>query len=406
MIRNTASRSIAAVSGEPSSSAVATGTLAALATILFFLITALPVSAQTVRPPDNAVTNAAPPQDGANPANVPSKVKTQNADHWRGVRSGVRGNVSIPDKKAGVLVQSQGEEWRQTRTAVLPRYGSYALFGVLFALATFYLIRGRIKISRGLSGRTIERFTDIERMGHWLMAVSFIILGLTGLNLIYGKEVLMPLLGKDLFASMTALGKWLHNYIAFAFMAGLVMTFVFWLRHNIPNSADVRWLAEGGGMFSKNSHPPARKFNAGQKILFWLIMLSGLSISLSGLALLFPFQFSMFGPTFALLNVFGFDLPTNLARVEEMQYAALWHGIVGLFMMCIIIAHIYIGSIGMEGAFDAMGSGQVDENWAREHHNLWAEEVLGPDPDAGHGNAAAGGEGAAKPGDGTPEAAT
>ncbi|MEH6833186.1 MAG: formate dehydrogenase subunit gamma, partial [Falsihalocynthiibacter arcticus] len=73
---------------------------------------------------------------------------------------------------------------------------------------------------------------------------------------------------------------------------------------------------------------------------------------------------------------FGFDpLPYPLAPQEEMQYAQLWHAIVSLVLTAIIFAHIYIGSVGMEGAFDAMGSGEVEEQWAREHHSLWVEDV-------------------------------
>ncbi len=344
----------------------------------FCLLLAHPSYAQTVRPPENAVTNAMPDagKRETRPASVPSKVTTENAEFWRDVRSGVQGNVSIPDKKAGVLVQAAGEEWRHTKASSVPRFGAYILLGMLAALALFYGLRGRIRVAGGLTGQTIERFSDVERMAHWLMAVSFVILGLTGLNIVYGKSILMPILGKDAFASLAMLGKWLHNYVAFAFMVGLAASFVFWVRHNIPSRIDIEWLAQGGGLFSKDKHPPSRKFNAGQKILFWLIMLSGLSISLSGLALLFPFQFSMFSKTFAFLNLFGFGLPTDLKAVEEMQYAATWHSIVGIVMVAVIFAHIYIGSIGMEGAFDAMGSGQVDVNWAREHHNLWAEEVI------------------------------
>ena len=138
-------------------------------------------------------------------------------------------------------------------------------------------------------------------------------------------------------------------------------------------------------MFSKHDHPPAKKFNAGQKILFWLIMLGGVSISLSGISLMLPFEFHLFSKTFAMLNVFGFNLPTNLTSVEEMQYAATWHGIVALFLVCVIFGHIYIGTIGMEGAFDAMGSGEVDLNWAKEHHGLWVEEELGKDAIAPRG---------------------
>jgi formate dehydrogenase subunit gamma len=136
------------------------------------------------------------------------------------------------------------------------------------------------------------------------------------------------------------------------------------------------WLAKGGGLFVKGSHPPAWKFNAGQKILFWLVMLGGLSLSLSGLALMFPFQTALFAKTFALVNMLGFKLPTDLTPIQEMQYATSWHGIVALGLIVVVIGHIYIGTLGMQGAFSAMGSGQVDVNWAKEHHSLWAEREI------------------------------
>ena len=127
-------------------------------------------------------------------------------------------------------------------------------------------------------------------------------------------------------------------------------------------------------MFWRGSHPPARKFNAGQKILFWLIILGGVSISLSGIALMFPFEFAFFAKTFQFLNIFGLDLPETLTPMQEMQYNQLWHAIMALFLTAVVIGHIYLGTIGMEGAFDAMGTGKVDLNWAREHHGLWVEE--------------------------------
>ncbi len=134
-------------------------------------------------------------------------------------------------------------------------------------------------------------------------------------------------------------------------------------------------------MFTKGTHVSAKKFNAGQKVVFWLVVLAGASISYSGLSLMFPFTFEPFAPTFAAINVFGFDLPTELTALQEMQLTQVWHGIVALLLIALIIAHIYIGSLGIEGAFDAMGTGQVDENWARQHHNLWAAEMgLEPHP--------------------------
>ncbi|WP_436640268.1 formate dehydrogenase subunit gamma [Microbaculum sp. FT89] len=300
---------------------------------------------------------------------------TSDTEFWRAIRSGAQGTVSIPDKNAGTLVQSEGETWRALRNGPLSTWGAWGLLGMIVLLALFFLVRGRIRIEHGWAGRTIVRFGEFERMGHWLLAVSFIILGLTGLNVLYGRYVLLPVIGADAFAALSLWGKLAHNYVAFAFMLGLAYIFVMWVANNIPNRHDVIWLLKGGGLFSKHSHPPARKFNAGQKILFWLVILGGVSISLSGIALMFPFQTSLFAKTFAILNVFGAGLPTDLTALQEMQLAQLWHAIMALILIIAILGHIYIGTIGMEGAFDAMGSGEVDLNWAKEHHSIWVEEM-------------------------------
>ncbi len=163
--------------------------------------------------------------------------------------------------------------------------------------------------------------------------------------------------------------------IAFAFMLGIVLMFVLWVRHNIPTLADLRWIAVGGGLFTKGMHPPAKRFNAGQKLIFWAVVLGGGSLSVSGIALLFPFEGSVWAGTFSALNTLGFDLPTQLTALQETQLSVIWHSLVALIMIAVIIGHIYIGSVGMEGAIDAVGTGQVDINWAREHHSLWVEEV-------------------------------
>jgi formate dehydrogenase subunit gamma len=309
--------------------------------------------------------------------NVPGGAlgNTSDPDFWRAIRRGTEGTVSIPDQKAARLVQSEGESWRAVRNGPLAVYGVWALLGTVIVLALFFLLRGRVKIDAGKSGRTITRFDNIERAGHWLLAVSFIVLALTGLNITYGRYVLKPVIGPDAFAAITQFGKLSHNFVGFAFIAGLVMVLVMWLLHNIPDRTDVVWLAKGGGLFSKHSHPPARKFNAGQKIIFWLVILGGASLALSGIALMFPFQFGMFADTFAILNVFGLGLPTDLTVVQEMQFSQIWHTAMAIFLTMVILAHIYIGTIGMEGAFDAMGSGEVDFNWAREHHSLWVEDL-------------------------------
>ncbi len=281
-------------------------------------------------------------------------------------------DVPLP---ADATAPSGGDIRRAVREEPVLTFGMWALGGTLAALALFYLLRGRIRIEHGKAGVTILRFSALERFGHWLLATSFIVLGLTGLAMLYGRPVLIPVVGKQAFAAFMTYGELAHNLLAFAFMAGLALTFVTWVAHNLPGRHDVAWLLKAGGLFSKNAHPHARKFNAGQKIIFWSTMLLGVSLSLSGIALLFPFELHLFGKTFAALNVLGLNLPTDLTPLQEMQLSQLWHAAISLVMMALILAHIYIGTLGMEGAFDAMGSGQVDLNWAREHHDLWVEEA-------------------------------
>lgn len=327
-----------------------------------------------VRPPSGPDA-----QKWGEPAQLPVTVVPQQSDPkiWRDIRFGVVGMVSTPDKKAGLLIQSGGVDYLSFRNVSVRSWGAWGLAGVLAVLVVFFVVRGRIRIDSGPSGRTVERFNFLERFAHWLTAGSFIILALTGLNMLYGRQVLIPVLGLDAFAALTNAGKFAHAYLGFAFMAGVVLIIILWVRHNLPDRTDLTWIARGGGLLVKGSHPPARKFNFGQKMIFWVVVLGGISISVSGVALLFPFTLAYFADSFAFANLFGFSLPTELSMLEEMQLSQVWHAIVGLILTVIIIAHIYIGSLGMEGAFAAMGSGQVDENWAREHHSLWFEETAG-----------------------------
>ncbi len=318
--------------------------------------------------------------DPANAAPITDHLGAQgglsHSDAWRAIRyNEIDPTTQVRGPAVEVLIQDGGVSWYQLREGPMITYGGGALLGIIALLALFYLLRGRIKIEGGPAGTTIERFKPIERFGHWLLAGSFIALGLTGLITLMGRSFLIPVMGPDAFATLAAGSKWLHNNVAWAFMLGLVMTFCMWIAHNIPNKLDWQWIKAGGGIFTKG-HPSAKKFNAGQKIIFWTVMVLGFSVSLSGLSLLFPFEMPMFAETFGFINsILGTNFPTVLTPHEEMQYANIWHSIVAFLMMVAIIAHIYIGSVGMEGAFDAMGNGQVDLEWARQHHDLWVEEV-------------------------------
>lgn len=305
------------------------------------------------------------------------------SDVWRGIRFDSAEMIASSRGPAStVLIQDSGMWWLEFRKGPLLTYGGYLLLGTLALLALFLLVRGRIRIDGEPSGETIQRFAAFERFAHWLLAGSFIVLAITGLVQLAGRFFIVPLIGKEAFASIAIAGKWAHNNISWAFMLALVLIFVFWVVENIPNRHDLKWLAVGGGLFSKGVHPPARKFNAGQKLIFWAVVVFGASISASGLSLLFPFELPMFAATFEKVNALGLPqlfgmepLPTQMPPHQEMQLAQLWHAIMSFVLMAIILGHIYLGSVGMEGAFDAMGSGQVDTQWAKEHHGLWYDEV-------------------------------
>ena len=305
-----------------------------------------------------------------------------DADLWRGLRydeADIRTQNHGP--ASHTLIQDGGMRWLAFRAGPLQFWGALGLGATLAVLAVFYLIRGRVRLEHPPQGRFIERFKPVERFAHWLLATSFIVLGVTGLISLFGRKVFIPIFGLDAFASVAMATKWVHDNISWAFMISLVMIFVFWVAHNLPDRTDIRWLARGGGMFG-GGHPPAKKFNAGQKLIFWSVIIFGTTISLSGLSLLFPFQLHLFGHTFGFLNDIGVPgwfgqgpLPVDLAPQEEMQLAQAWHAIMALVLTAIIFGHIYIGTLGMEGAFDAMGKGEVDVEWAREHHSIWAAEV-------------------------------
>ncbi len=250
-----------------------------------------------------------------------------------------------------MLEQPAGRDWRQFHQVTLRWVGAIAILGMLAVIVLFYLIRGMVRIENGRSGRTLVRFNGFERFVHWMTATCFIVLALSGLNITFGKELLTPWIGPEAFAAWSQWAKYAHNYLSFPFTLGVVLMFLMWIAWNFPSAVDFRWIREGGGLIG-NKHPPARRFNAGQKVIYWVVVLGGAAAAITGYLLMFPFY---------------------ATDVAGMQLAQMIHGIVGVVFIAIMLAHIYIGSIGMQGAFEAMGSGEVDVNWAQQHHSLWLE---------------------------------
>lgn len=306
---------------------------------------------------------------------------------WRALRYG-EANITVSTHKDvdKLLVQDGGMAWLEFREGTLRTFGANILILTILGLGLFYIVRDRIRVDYEKTGQTVTRFKTIERFAHWLLAGSFILLGLTGLFTLFGRVAIAPYLGHEFNSALLIGSKWIHNNVSWAFMLGLVMVFVMWVWHNIPNRTDITWIRQAGGIVG-SAHPPAKKFNAGQKIIFWSVIVLGASISLSGLSLLFPFELPLFAKTFTALNSIGAPgwigmapLPETLTPHQEMQFAQAWHAIVSFVLMAIICAHIYIGTLGMEGAYDAMGTGEVEEAWAKQHHSLWLDEVKSKQP--------------------------
>jgi formate dehydrogenase subunit gamma len=266
----------------------------------------------------------------------------------------VEGRIDIPDTKAAVLIQPAGRTWDYFHEVLLHWGGAIVILGMIVVLGVAYLIMGRLRITAGRSGQKIVRFKAFERFAHWLTAVSFVILGLTGLNITFGKILLLPIVGPDMFSDISQAAKYVHNFTSFSFTAGLFLVIVIFFRDNLFERVDLDWIRQGGG-FIKDKHAPAGRFNPGEKLVYWLSLAAGVTVSVSGLLLLFPF------------------FETNIA---EMQLAQVVHAVVAVLFIALILGHIYIGTLGIEGAFEAMGTGEVDLNWAKEHHDLWLAREL------------------------------
>ncbi|MFK4496555.1 formate dehydrogenase subunit gamma [Bradyrhizobium japonicum] len=264
----------------------------------------------------------------------------------------IQGRVSIPDQRSSVLMQPAGREWREFRNVALRWIGGVAILGMLAVLVVFYLTRGMVRLESGRSGRTIVRFSLFERFVHWMTATCFVVLAISGLNITFGRPLLLPLIGHEAFSEWSQWAKYAHNYLSFPFTIGVVLIFLMWIAGNVPNKADVDWIKRRGGIVG-HDHPPAYRFNAGQKAIYWIVVIGGGLVAATGYVLMFPFY---------------------LSGIEGMQFAQIVHSIVAMLFIAAMLAHIYIGTIGMEGAFEAMGSGTVDVNWAKEHHGLWLEE--------------------------------
>ncbi len=287
-------------------------------------------------------------------AQTQAQGENPRANYWRSVRQGQSGYTAVSGPEANVLIQSGGQDWRNLRNGPISRYGGWLLAVTVLMLGIFFILFGTNKIEGGPLGVTVERWPMLDRVVHWYVAILFIVLALTGLSLFYGRTLLIPVLGKDVFATYAGYARPVHNYIGPCFAAGLILMMLIWVRDNIFNRVDRRWLAQGGGLVG-NGHPHAGRFNAGEKIWFWGVVLIGLTVSAAGLVM---------------------DFPNYGQTRETMQWANIIHVSLSMVLVAGALAHIYIGTLGNEGAMEGMKTGRVDVQWAKQHHDLWYDELL------------------------------
>lgn len=317
--------------------------------------------------PDAASAPGYDKQSNAERNNVQSG---NNGPFWRDVGAGVAGRSSLPKSEApeaGVLIQpkvqypgssvtSAGEAWRQVRNNWIIPYGGALLLIILGALLLFYMGKGPMKLKHARSGRKVQRFTVFERSAHWTNAITFCILAISGLVMAFGKFFILPVIGSSLFGWLTYALKNLHNFAGPVFAVSLLIVFITFMRDNMPAKGDVNWLVKVGGMFS-GEHVESGRFNAGEKVIFWAgVFFMGVLVVLSGLAL-------------------DHLLPGVDTERSTMQIASMIHGVSTTLMMVMFALHIYLGTVGVEGAYEGMRTGYVDETWAKEHHDLWLDDI-------------------------------
>ncbi len=283
------------------------------------------------------------------------ELSNPGADLWRAVRQRVQEpmTTSVDSIDGAVLINTTGEDWKNFRTNLLVPIGSWILLGIVGLITVFFLVRGRIRIEGGRSGKLVPRFSVNQRVVHWFAAILFVLLAVTGLILLYGRYVLIPLLGPEGFSATAAACKEVHNLFGPVFPIAVVVLIFLFGRGNGFKWLDIKWFLKAGGLFG-HTMADSGYYNGGQKTWFWMTVLFGLAISVSGLVLNFP--------------VFG-------QGREVMALAHVSHGVIAVLFIAASIGHIYIGTLGMEGAVESMTQGYVDANWAREHHNLWYAEM-------------------------------
>lgn len=297
----------------------------------------------------DAVTGATPfAEEEGKTAGIKSEAQIK-------AESGALNYTQSRNREAGVFQQKEGHTfWRALRNGPVTFYGGWLLVLLPMLILGFYKVFGPLHLHGQPTGRLILRFDAWERHVHWASAGTFVVLGLTGLTILFGKHILLPVVGYTAFSWIAIIAKNVHNLVGPLFFVSVVLLFKRYVKENLWHKVDWLWIRDAHNVLRGKLHVPSYKFNAAEKAWFWGgVTLFGLIVSLSGFVL---------------------DFPVFEQGRHVMQIANLVHGIGALLFISAAFGHIYMGTIGADGALEAMKTGMVDEAWAKEHHELWYEE--------------------------------
>ena len=320
--------------------------------VLLMMFGATQTYAQSVRAPGNAVNL----DDGIEEGPSNALGDDSQSDFWRNFRGGDPNDIKqmVSELPEGAVMTTTGQHWRKFREDYIRKYAGWFPLGVIGILLLYHLIKGKMRIPGGYSGNTLPRFNINQRVAHWFMASVFIILSITGLIILLGRPLIVPVLGKEVNSVLTSASMQGHNLFGPLFILALLWMFFKFVRGNFFQIVDLKWILKLGGLFG--GHVSSSQFNFGEKTWFWMVVLVGILMSVTGILLLFPWL---------------------VEDLRWLQLSTILHAGGAILLISVLFGHIYVGTVGMEGSLDSMLKGQVDENWAKAHHDLWYEEVTG-----------------------------
>ncbi|WP_425439838.1 formate dehydrogenase subunit gamma [Paraferrimonas sedimenticola] len=285
--------------------------------------------------------------------------QTGIADMWRAAKSGQAGYTTSNSPFHGALINQYPAERLTYRSDYLAPAIMLSVFGVILIFAAFVAVNGPSRLEKGFSGVEIKRWSKFDVWLHWIGAIPCLLLILTGLTLLGGRYFIQPWVGEAGWAAIVNFSKQTHDVMAIPFIVGWFLMTILWMKNQFLASYDFKWFLVVGGYLNfgpfKGKHPDAGFANAGEKLWFWTFAFAGGAIVVSGIIMLFP---NWVEPSRSL-----------------SMLAIIIHGASSVLIAAFTVVHIFMATVMSEGGMECMVSGYCDENWAKQHHNVWYDDL-------------------------------